>query len=136
MNNHPKVRLMIVDDIANVRRDLKTVLLIAGSAAGMDLEINAEARDGMEAIRLARIYLPDCVLMDLEMPEMDGFSAARKIKEQLPSTQIIALTVHGDAQSREEAYRAGVDDYVEKGAPVNDIVRAIQMLEKKGRIKK
>lgn len=127
---------MIVDDIANVRRDLKTVLLIAGSAAGMDLEINAEARDGMEAIRLARIYLPDCVLMDLEMPEMDGFSAARKIKEQLPSTQIIALTVHGDAQSREEAYRAGVDDYVEKGAPVNDIVRAIQMLEKKGRIKK
>ncbi|RPI83046.1 MAG: response regulator [Chloroflexi bacterium] len=131
MYNHPKVRLMIVDDIANVRRDLKTVLLIAGSAAGMDIEITAEARDGMDAIRLARSNLPDVILMDLEMPVMDGFSATRIIKEQLPSTKIIALTVHGDAQSREEAYRAGVDHYIEKGAPVNEIVRAIQMLEKK-----
>jgi len=113
-------RVLIVDDAAPVRRDLRTVLTLSS-----ELEIVGEAADGLEAIRLTESLQPDVVLMDLEMPGMDGYEATREIKSCNPSCKVIALTVHDYESARAEAHRSGVDAFLVKGAPVEHIVQTI-----------
>jgi DNA-binding NarL/FixJ family response regulator len=125
------LRLLIVDDMAQVRRELRTILPLAGEDIGTSIEIVGEAADGREAIWQAGVQHPDVVLMDLEMAGMDGYAATHEIKSLHPSIQIIALTVHGDPASRIRALQSGVDVFIEKGVPVAEIIRAIQPIEKK-----
>jgi DNA-binding NarL/FixJ family response regulator len=108
-----------------VRQDLRTVLPLAGLACGTALEVVGEAANGQEAIQQVEALHPDAVLMDLGMPVMDGWTASRQIKAAHPSIQVIALTVHGDAETREKARQAGVDGFILKGEPVDEILRAI-----------
>ena len=124
------IRVLIVDDMAQVRRDLRTVLPLAGQAAGLQIEIVGEAGNGQEAIQRAAALEPDVVLMDLEMPVMGGYEATRQIKAHCPACRVIALTVHGYEAARQQAIQAGVDDFIVKGAPVDSLVQAIS--ERKG----
>jgi DNA-binding NarL/FixJ family response regulator len=119
------IRVLIVDDMAQVRRDLRTVLPLAGQAAGLQLEIVGEAGNGQEAIQRVSALQPDVVLMDLEMPVMGGYEATRQIKGRWPSCRVIALTVHSYEAARQKAIQAGVDVFIVKGAPVETLVQAI-----------
>jgi DNA-binding NarL/FixJ family response regulator len=119
------IRVLIVDDMAQVRRDLRTVLPLAGQAAGLQIEIVGEAGNGQEAIWQAEALRPDAVVTDLEMPVMDGYQATHEIKARYPSCRVIALTVHGYEAARQKAIQAGVDVFIVKGAPVETLVQAI-----------
>jgi NarL family two-component system response regulator LiaR len=120
------IRVLIVDDMPQVRQGLRTLLPLAGEAAGLQLEIVGEAGNGNEAIAQATALGPDVVLMDLEMPEMDGYAATQAIKAVRPSTRVIALTVHGDPAARHKAQEAGVDELIEKGSPMPLLMQAIR----------
>jgi DNA-binding NarL/FixJ family response regulator len=113
-------RVLIVDDIPQVREDLRTLLTLSG-----DIEIVGEAVDGREAILQADASRPEVILMDLEMPVLDGYEATRQIKAHDPACRVIALTVHGYEEARQKASQAGVDDFIVKGAPVKMLVQAI-----------
>jgi DNA-binding NarL/FixJ family response regulator len=117
----PTIRVLIVDDGAGVRQDLRTVLTLVD-----DIEIAGEAADGLTAIRQAQILQPDVVLLDLEMPVLDGCEAARQIRAICPGCRLIALTVHDYSSARQRAFQAGMDDFVVKGAPIETLVQAIR----------
>lgn len=114
------IRVLIVDDMANVRQDLCTLLGLAG-----DIEIVGEAADGLEAISQVEKLEPDIVLLDLEMPVLDGYAAASQIKARFPSSRIIALSVHSCNEAIQQAIQAGVDSYHVKGTPFDELIQAI-----------
>lgn len=113
-------RVLIVDDNAQVRQELHTVLALAG-----EIDVIGEATDGREAIQQAKSLRPDVVVMDLEMPVLDGYEATRQIKILAPQCRVVALTVHSYEVARQKAGQAGVDAFIVKGAPVNTLVQAI-----------
>lgn len=113
-------RVLIVDDVEQVRRDLRTALTLTGN-----IEIIGEAENGLEAVRLTEFLKPDVILMDLEMPVMDGYETTRKIKSLYPSCRVVTLTVHDYESARVRAQEAGVDAFLVKGAPVESIVQTI-----------
>jgi DNA-binding NarL/FixJ family response regulator len=115
-----KRRVLIVDDSPQVRQELCTLLPLAG-----DIEIVGEAADGREAVRLVQTLQPEVVLMDLEMPILDGYEATRQIKVGFPACRVVALTVYGDPASRIRAAEVGVDVFLAKGVSVESLVQAI-----------
>ncbi len=116
--------VLIADDVAQVREDLRSVLTLAGG-----IEVVGEASNGQEAVELAESLRPDVVLMDLEMPGLGGCAATRRIKARRPDARVVALTVHGDEVTRTEAFQAGVDAFVVKGAALGNLVKAISERE-------
>lgn len=120
------IRILIVDDMAQVRRDLRTILPLAGEMSAMSIEIVGEAADGYDAIRLAGELRPDVILMDLSMPHLDGYSATHEIKALYPNTKILVLTVHSTQDARSKACQAGADGFIEKGVLVTEIIHQIQ----------
>lgn len=120
------VKVLIVDDIEEVRQDLRTLLTLTG-----DIEVVGEAANGLEAIRQVEILAPDVVLLDLEMPVMDGYQAASQIKSRFPSCWVIALTIHGYEVARQRALEVGADFFIVKGSPIGILIQAI--LERNGR---
>lgn len=115
------IRVLIVDNMEEVRQDLRTYLTLAG-----DLEIVGEAGDGLEAVRLVEALQPQVVLMDLEMPVMDGYAATKQIKACRPSCRVIALTIHASESEQQRAANAGVDRFIVKGAPFDTLMEAIR----------
>jgi DNA-binding NarL/FixJ family response regulator len=113
-------RVLIVDDSPQVRQELRTLLPLAG-----DIEIVGEAADGQEAIHMAGALYPQVILMDLEMPVLDGYEATRQIKALSPSCRVVALTVHGDESARQKAMQAGADLFLVKGVSVKALVGAV-----------
>jgi len=120
------IRVLIVDDMPQVRQGLATVLQLASKAAKPKFDIVGEAQNGSEAIQSAQLLHPDVILMDLEMPVLDGFSATQFIKTAQPSISIVVLSIHSDPASRQKAAQAGADAFVEKGAPLDELLQAIQ----------
>jgi DNA-binding NarL/FixJ family response regulator len=114
-------RVLIVDDVPQVRRELRTLLPLLD-----DIAIVGEAADGQSAIELAASLQPDVILMDIEMPIVDGITATRSIKQANPATRIIILSIHNDAAMRASARSAGADDFVDKGAPLATLLQAIK----------
>jgi two-component system response regulator DesR len=114
------LRLLIVDDNPHVRRDLSQLLALTG-----DLQIAGEAADGAEALRQAELLHPDVILLDLEMPVMDGYSAARQLKVRWPGCRVVALSVHSYPAARQKAALAGCDAFIEKGAALQEILMKI-----------
>jgi DNA-binding NarL/FixJ family response regulator len=119
------LRVLIVDDIAEVRQDLRTALLLEGLHAGTPLEIVGEAANGEEAVHQTIILQPDVILMDLGMPILDGFQATFQIKKLHSSCRVIALSVHDYDTARQKALQSGVDAFVVKGAPVEKLVQIL-----------
>jgi DNA-binding NarL/FixJ family response regulator len=116
-----KLRVLIVDDIAQVRQSLSTALSLAG-----DLLITGQAGDGQEALRLVEELHPQVVVLDLEMPVLDGYETTRRIKARWPECRVVALTVHDYPAAYSKALQSGVDDFVVKGSPLDRLVKAIQ----------
>ncbi len=114
------VRVLLVDDHAVVRQGLRTFLDLQA-----DLTVVGEAKDGVEALQLARELAPQVVLMDLMMPRMDGIEAVRRMKAAQPEIQIIVLTSFGDDQKVFAAIRAGATGFLLKDVSPQDLALAI-----------
>jgi DNA-binding NarL/FixJ family response regulator len=115
------IRVLIVDDQRVTREGLA---LLVGLNAGM--EVAGTAADGAEALRLAAELRPDVVLMDLNMPVMDGVAATAAIRENHPGTGVLVLTTYADDDSLFPALRAGARGYLTKDAGADQIEEAIQ----------
>lgn len=115
------IRVMLVDDHMMVRRGLATFLTVFD-----DLELVGEAEDGEAAIQLCAQVLPDVILMDMVMPEMDGASATRAIRRQFPQVQVIALTSFKEGDLIKNALEAGAIGYLLKDVSVDELARAIR----------
>jgi DNA-binding NarL/FixJ family response regulator len=106
-----RVRVLIADDRPTTRQGLRALLSLSPQ-----VEIIAEAANGHESVDLVAEYRPDVVLMDMQMPVMDGVEATRRIKEQWPEIRVIALTIY--TKYRAQALAAGADAFLLKdGAP-------------------
>ena len=113
-------KVLLVDDVDEVRRDLRTLLSLSD-----EIEIIGEAANGLDAIRQVESLQPDAILMDLEMPAMEGYEATRRIKSSFPACRVVALTVHDYESARAKAIQSGVDAFLVKGAPVEKIIQSI-----------
>jgi CheY-like chemotaxis protein/anti-sigma regulatory factor (Ser/Thr protein kinase) len=102
-------RVLLVDDHAMVRQGLRAVL-----DAYPDLSIIGEAADGREAVSITKKRTPDVIIMDINMPRMDGIEATRRIKQERPETIIIAVSVNDTPQIRESLQKAGASAFVSK----------------------
>lgn len=112
--------VLIVDDMPQVRQELHKLLELSGM-----VKVVGEASNGLEAISLVEELSPDVVIMDLEMPVMDGFIATRKIKEQQMASRVIILSVHADPEDVDRAMQAGVDAFIQKGEDFETLLKAI-----------
>jgi len=115
------IRVMLVDDHAVVRSGLSTFLLTCD-----DMELVGEASSGEQALRLCPRVEPDVVLMDLVMPGMDGATATRKIREQCPDIQVIALTSFKEQELVQGALQAGAIGYLLKDISADELANAIR----------
>jgi DNA-binding NarL/FixJ family response regulator len=102
------LRVLIADDHALFRDGLRSLLEAQG------IEVIAEARNGREAIELARVHKPDVVLMDLSMPEMGGLEATRLLTAELPEIRVVVLTASEDDADLFEAVKSGAQGYLPK----------------------
>lgn len=120
-----RIKILIVDDQKSVRQSLGTILGLID-----DLEVLGEASDGNEAIRLAAELSPDVVLMDMSMSELDGIEATRGIRDKNPGVGVVMLTMHGSDNARQRAFASGVDVFVEKGIPIEDLADTLRRVRK------
>jgi DNA-binding NarL/FixJ family response regulator len=114
-------RLVIVDDHQLAREGLRDMLVDAP-----DIEVVGEAPNGRRALLLCSRLLPDMVLMDVRMPEMDGLAATREIKQRYPEVSVMMVTMHENPDYLLEALRAGASGYVLKDAPRREVISAVQ----------
>lgn len=91
-----------------------------------DLEIAGEASDGLEALSLTQALNPAVVVMNIEMPRMDGIAATERLRELAPRVAVVIHSLHDDAVTRERARRAGADAFVEKCGAVEPLLAAIR----------
>ncbi len=108
-----------MDDSAHVRSELRQLLELSGV-----VEIVGEAGDGLEAVRLAGELTPDAIVMDIEMPIMDGYEATRIIKARTPAPRVVILSVHAGL-AEQKALASGANCFVVKGANYQVLVDAI-----------
>jgi DNA-binding NarL/FixJ family response regulator len=118
------IRVMIADDHALFRQGLKIVL-----DNESDLSVVAEASDGEEACEKAIAETPDIVLMDVRMPRLSGIDAAARLKQELPTSKIVMLTVSDDEQDLFEAIKAGASGYLLKEIDPSEIAGAIRQIQ-------
>lgn len=116
-----KIRVLIVDDIAETRENIRKLLQFEN-----DVEVVGVGRTGREGIEVARETKPDVVLMDINMPDMDGITATETIRKSLPFTQIVILSVQGDPNYMRRAMLAGARDFLTKPPSVDELTSAIR----------
>ena len=123
------IRVLIVDDLPQVRQGLANVLRLAAGRIEPVIEIIGEAQNGAEAIQQAQTLQPDVVLMDLEMPIMNGYEATRQIKAGQPNIRVIILSIHAGQNEKTLARTAGADDFIIKGANYQILLSAILKID-------
>lgn len=114
------IKIVLVDDHSIFRESLKR-LLIAEKIA----DVVAEAKNGIEFLKIIDSIIPDLVLMDIAMPGMDGIEAAKKGIEKMPNLKIIALTMYGDEKYYYKMIESGVKGFVLKNVDIKDLENAI-----------
>ena len=115
------IRILIADDHGVLRAGLRALL-----SAEPDLEVVDEAADGEETLRLASELSPEVVLLDISMPGASGIEITRRLKQALPETRVLILTVHEDESLLQEAIRAGASGYVIKRAVESELIDSIR----------
>jgi pilus assembly protein CpaE len=121
MSDNEPIKVLIVDDIAETRENIRKLLQFES-----DFEIVGAARNGREGIDLAKELDPDVILMDINMPDIDGITATETIREEVPHTQIVILTVQEDPNYMRRAMLAGARDFLTKPPPVDEMISAIR----------
>ena len=114
------IRILLAEDHVMVRQGLRVLLEQAG------MIVIGEASDGQEALRLAHEHTPDVAVLDIAMPSLNGLETARRLRETLPQTKIVLLTMHTEEPYVLEALQAGAVGYVLKTQVAGDIVQAIR----------
>ncbi len=118
-----KTRVLIVDDMAETRENIRKLLQFEA-----DIEVVGMARTGREGIQLAKETRPHVVLMDINMPDMDGIQATEIITKDVPSAQIIIVSVQSDTDYLRRAMLAGARDFLSKPPPADELVNTIRSL--------
>ncbi|HJQ22861.1 MAG TPA: response regulator transcription factor [Blastocatellia bacterium] len=126
---HPRqtLRIILADDHTILRQGLRALI-----DAQPDMQVVAEASNGIEALEATRRLLPDVVVMDIGMPEMDGAQATDAVKRELPQTKVLALTVQEDTGYLSRMLKAGASGYVLKRAAADDLINAIRIVAEGG----
>ncbi|MCL5734089.1 MAG: response regulator transcription factor [Actinobacteria bacterium] len=120
-----KIRVLIVDDHTLLRDGISALLDLVP-----DMEVVGEATNGKEALDKVRELLPDVVLMDLEMPVMDGLEASRRVRARYPSAKVLILSQYDDAQHVLDALGVGAQGFVLKTAASSDLVAGIRSVHR------
>ena len=115
------IRVLLVDDQPIVRRGLRVRFRLEP-----DLQVVGEASTGTEALTLAQTLTPDVVLMDIQMPEMDGIAATAALRRVVPQSAVVILSIANDTQTRAQAQAAGAVAFVEKRGATDSLLAAIR----------
>ncbi len=121
MADGDKVRVLIVDDVSETRENLRKLLQFEA-----DIEVVAAARTGKEAIQFAQESNPDVILMDINMPDMDGIAATEAIRQKMPAVQVVILSVQADPNYMRRAMLVGARDFLTKPPMPDELVAAIR----------
>jgi len=128
METEEKIKVLIVDDISDTRENLRKLLQFES-----DVEVVGAARSGKEAVDLSKEMKPDVILMDINMPDMDGITATEQIKQILPHAQIIILSVQSDSNYMRRAMMAGARDFLAKPPTIEELISAVRRAGKMAR---
>ncbi|NLI97576.1 response regulator transcription factor [bacterium] len=115
-----KIRVVLVDDHTVVRKGIRVLL-----EQESDIEIVAEAEDGLKGVDVCIQEEPDVVVLDMALPLLSGVEAARKIKEKIPETKILILSMYDDEEYILDSFKVGVSGYILKDVVVSDLVSAV-----------
>lgn len=121
MPSPDKIRVLIVDDIQEARENIRRMLTFEPS-----VEVIGAAKNGREAIDLAVELQPDVVIMDINMPDMDGITATEEIRKKIPHIQIVILSVQGDPSYMRRAMLAGARDFLTKPPMIEELAAAVR----------
>jgi pilus assembly protein CpaE len=121
MASSDKIRVLIVDDVADTRENVRKLLQFEA-----DIDVVGAARSGKEGIQLSLELDPDVVLMDINMPDIDGITATETIRQKSPHTQVVILSVQGDQNYMRRAMLAGARDFLTKPPMGDDLVSAVR----------
>jgi DNA-binding NarL/FixJ family response regulator len=125
VNADGKVRVLLADNQLLFREAMKVVL-----SREADLEVVAEARDGIQAVAEAERVRPDVALLDADLPNRDGVSATRQIIQRLPLCRVIVTSAGEDEAVLVDAIEAGASGYLSKDAPIVDLINAARMVHR------
>ena len=114
------VRLLLADDHRMLRESLRRAMEDNG------FDVVGEAPDGAEAVRLAEELRPDVILMDVTMPVLDGVEATRQVRDRVPGTQVVIMTMHADREVLVDAIRAGAAGYLVKDCSTEEVVDTVR----------
>jgi two-component system response regulator NreC len=115
------IKIILADDHRIVRQGVR--VLLEGEP---DFNIIAEAKDGLEAVRMVERFHPDVLLLDLIMPEMNGLEVTRVVRKRFPKTNVVILTMHANEAYVLEALQAGAQGYVIKDSSSEELISAIR----------
>ncbi len=121
------IRILLVDDHRIVREGLASML-----STQPDMCVVGEAGTGTEAIAQAVCLLPDIILLDLEMPDLDGVGVLERVRVELPNVRVIILTAYGTDERILDAVRAGAKGYLLKGAGLDEVLHAVRVAAEGG----
>lgn len=116
-----RIQVLLTDDHPAVRRELGFLI-----NSELDMQVIGEAGDGLQAIEQVRQLLPDVIVMDVSMPNINGIDATRIISVEYPAIRIIGLSMSAEPEIRNRMLQAGATDYVSKSGPVDAILTAIR----------
>ncbi len=116
-----KIRVLIVDDVAETRENVRKLLQFES-----DVEVVGAARSGKEGIQLTHELDPDVILMDINMPDIDGIAATETIRQKMPHVQVVILSVQGDQNYMRRAMLAGARDFLTKPPMGDELISAVR----------
>ena len=118
-----KIRVIVVDDTAETRETIRKLLQFEN-----DIDVVGMGRNGREGVQLAREMRPNVVLMDINMPDMDGIAATRAIVKDVPTAQIVIVSVQQDTDYLRQAMLAGARDFLSKPPSADELINTIRRL--------
>ncbi len=121
MSVQEKIRVLIVDDIAETRENIRRMLQFDNN-----IEVVGTARTGKEALQIAQDLKPDVIIMDINMPDMDGITATQEVKKKVPYIQVVILSVQSDPSYMRKAMLAGARDFLTKPPMIDELTDAVR----------